>query len=257
MCRLLLISGSNVRLAKSLLEALSRASQEDPYLRRISERGSYRHDDGWGYALVGVLKGSMVSRYYRSCDPIFEDAELFSLTGALERFEIFHLIAHSRKISKGGKELRNTHPFHYSHLGSDFWFAHNGTVDDIGIAAEMEWKYDGSLSDSHYLGRFFYESIGDNFNEASFKSAFEHVKKFLKPGSALNTISIFCGRGKPIAAATCYYESEDEEKKDYYRLYLHEGSYLRAIASSTLLLYAGSIEFNEIESGGYVIFDMP
>lgn len=258
MCRLSLISGLNAELARKLLVAFKEASRRDEYLREISERGSSSHDDGWGYALIGEAGDLSVSSYYRSCKPVFEDGEFSKLGAALRSFKSFHLIVHSRKASKGKRELRNTHPFHYAHLGFDYWFAHNGTVNDAEISSNMGWKYDESLSDSHYLGRFFYECLDRDFDEISFSETFKRAQNYVKENSALNTVSIFSGRGVLKSIATCFYESRSEAYEKYYKLYLHEGSGLKAAVSSTLLLYlkGNEFEFNEMENGSYVIFEL-
>ncbi|MCS7103768.1 MAG: class II glutamine amidotransferase, partial [Candidatus Korarchaeum sp.] len=137
MCRLLLLMGSNGTAAGYLLKAFSDASECDPYLAELrGSEGCESHDDGWGYALIGHRNERSFSKHYRSCAPVFKDPELDNLRALLNGFDRFTLIAHSRKISKGGVELRNTHPFHYSHLGFDLWIAHNGTVRDEEIAEE-------------------------------------------------------------------------------------------------------------------------
>ncbi len=245
MCRLLLLVGSDTVTSSHLLEALSRASECDPYLAELRGEGRCgSHDDGWGYALIGYRKGRAFSRHYRSCFPIFEDEELDHLRSLVRELDFLLLIAHSRKVSKGGVELRNTHPFHYSHLGFDFWMAHNGTVDDRMIAEERGWNYDEGLSDTYYLGRYIYESL----IELPMDSALRRASNFVKEGSAMNTVSLASKVSGITAAATCLYRAGHE----YYRLLeFREGDHV-GVASSTLALYA-DLSFSELPNGRALI----
>lgn len=255
MCRLLLLAGSDGDSASYLLRAFSEASKCDPYLAKL--RGDERclsHDDGWGYALIGYRGEKVFSKHYRSTIKVFEDPELGELMSSLRGFDGFLLITHSRKASKGGVEIRNTHPFHYSHLSLELWIAHNGTVDDRRIAEEKGWNYDEDLSDTYYLGRHVYESLS-SLNSSSIAQAFSRASKFLKEGSAMNTVSLVSGGGVK-AVVTCLYSARSESHEEYYRiLELQEGRLVGA-ASSTIERYAGELRFNELQNGKGLVFEI-
>lgn len=249
MCRLLLLAGSDTTTFNYLLNALSEASECDPYLAELRGEGRCgSHDDGWGYALIGYRKGKALSRHYRSCVPVFEDPELDHLRSFVRELDFLLLIAHSRKASKGGVEVRNAHPFHYSHLGFDFWIAHNGTVNDRMIAEEKGWDYDEGISDTYYLGRYIYESLGELP-----ALALKRASKFVREGSAMNTVSLASKGPEAMAMATCLYHARDEGYEKYYRLLeFREGSSF-GVVSSTLSLYA-SLSFSELPNGKALIF---
>ncbi|MEM3870165.1 MAG: class II glutamine amidotransferase [Candidatus Korarchaeum sp.] len=252
MCRLLLLAGSDGASASRLLRAFSEASRCDPYLAEL--RGDERclsHDDGWGYALIGYRGGKHLSKHYRSVSPVFEDTELGELTALLGGLDGFLLIAHSRKSSKGGAEVRNTHPFHYSYLGFELWIAHNGTVDDRRIAEERCWNYDGDLSDTHYLGRYVYESL----SSSSVARAFSKASKFLKEGSAMNTVSLVSG-DIFRAVVTCLYRAKNESYERYYRLFELREERLMGAVSSTIEYYAEDSRFSELQNGKGLTFEV-
>jgi glutamine amidotransferase len=245
MCRILLLIGSDSSEANSLLDALAKASECDPLLSKLRGEECPKHDDGWGYALIGFRDGRKLSRYYRSTSPIFEDGELEVLKGSLNNLDSFYLIAHSRKMSKGEVSIFNTHPFHYSHKGFDLWFAHNGAVDDVELAAEMGLSYSEDISDSYYLGSYIYERVDD------IASAFSRAKRFVKEGSAMNTILL---ADKPlISVATAYYLAE-EPKIDYYRLFMSDGEN-KAVFSSSIGEYI-DLRYEELRNGFGIIFSM-
>lgn len=255
MCRLLLLVGSDGASASYLLRAFSEASKCDPYLAKL--RGGERclsHDDGWGYALIGYRGDKTFSRHYRSTLRVFEDPELGELMSLLRGLDGFLLITHSRKVSKGGVEIRNTHPFHYSHLGFELWIAHNGTVDDRRMAEEKGWSYDEGLSDTYYLGRYVYESLS-SLKSSSIAQAFSKASRFLKDGSAMNTVSLLSGSGVK-AVVTCFYDAKNESYEEYYGLLeLREGRLVGA-ASSTIELYASELRFNELQNRKGLAFEI-
>jgi len=243
MCRILLIVGSDGNEALSLLEALSKASECDPILSKLRGEECSKHDDGWGYALIGFKDGRKISRYYRSTSPIFEDRELEELKRCLNHLDSFSLIAHSRKMSKGEVSIFNTHPFHYSHRGFDLWFAHNGAINDVELAAEMGLSYSEELSDSFYLGNYIYER--------GILEAFSQAKRFVKEGSAMNTVLI---ADKPlISVATAYYLAEGD-RIDYYRLFMSD-SKNKAVFSSSVCEYI-DLGYEELRNGSGVIFSL-
>ncbi len=244
MCRILLLIGSDRDEARSLLDALAKASECDPILSKLRGEECSKHDDGWGYALIGLKDGRKFSRYYRSTSPIFEDIELEELKETLNHLDTFSLIAHSRKMSKGEVSVFNTHPFHYSHRGFDLWFAHNGTVNDMELAAEMGLSYSEGISDSFYLGNYVYER--------GIPGAFNHAKRFVKEGSAMNTVLL---ADRPlISVATAYYLAEDEVRIDYYRLFMSDGEN-KAVFSSSIRDYI-DLKYEELRNGLGVIFSL-
>jgi len=237
MCRLLAFSAKNESLSqtKKLINAFMKASENDPYLIRITGGNSRSHDDGWGYALAGEwLNGGIHVLHYRSIKPVYEDLDgLYKLINTLERVRWVTALLHSRKASRGyGKTLNDVHPFHaVNHEGIDLWVAHNGSIDTqklgSGLSNFPKTRAD-TLGLTLYLSKFSIRRLEEKLKELL-------TNKAVKSALSLGILIMEAGEPPKLKILNFNnYEGKDEVKAKYYRLYGYFEKGLMAIASSTV-----------------------
>lgn len=97
-----------------------------------------QHTDGFGIAFFEG-KGVRIFRDNRpgASSPM---ADLVSQY----RIKSFNVIAHIRKATRGDINLENTHPFIRELWGENWVFAHNGTVEGVGVCEECHYQPIGS-----------------------------------------------------------------------------------------------------------------
>ncbi|CAB49028.1 class II glutamine amidotransferase [Pyrococcus abyssi] len=243
MCRILLAVGNGYRM-RPLVEALIKASKDDPY-KAARGRGN-QHKDGWGYVLVS--NGSII--HYKSSKPIFEDEEANNLLEKLPDFGV--LILHSRAASQGKVNSFNAQPFSYaSPHGYQLYFMHNGDLLKELLLEGLKLpkdKYE-EVSDSYLAGLYLSLFIGSTSDE-------DIVERLalLKPTvrTSLNTGGILVTPGGEVKAFGTAYMSEeyldDPLSKNYMRIMSFYSADLFAMMSSTLELYT-FIPLDEVENG--------
>ncbi|ANF23429.1 class II glutamine amidotransferase [Thermococcus piezophilus] len=233
MCRILFAAGDGKKI-KPLVDAIVKASENDPYKER---RGSGRqHRDGWGYVLV--RDGSV--RHYRSMKPIFEDSSaVASVKDALEGFSV--LMVHTRAASQGAKNLFNVQPFAFStRRGFSFWLLHNGDLNKEKIIelAELDEKDLRNASDSYTFAVYLCRRLPSPKLE-DVLIHYRVIEETTK--SVFNTMTLFQNsKGEFTAFITAKMVErllQKPERFDYSKLLLLREENLFAVASSTLELY--------------------
>jgi len=231
LCRILLAAGEGYRM-RPLVEALIRASENDPYKARRG-RGN-QHRDGWGYVLITKDK----IEYYKSPKPIFKDERSSQLMTNLKGFGV--LLLHSRAASQGGVNLFNTQPFAYgSPHGYQLFFMHNGDlIKDLlleGLKLPKE-KFE-EASDSYLAGMYISLFLRDT-DDKSIVERLALLKNVVR--TSLNTGGIILTPKEIKLFGTAYMREEFLEKeaeRNYMRLLSFYSADLFAMMSSTLELY--------------------
>jgi predicted glutamine amidotransferase len=232
MCRVLFAVGEGERM-RPLLEALVKASENDPY--KAARGKGNQHRDGWGY--VVFQDGSLT--HYRSEKPVFEDMEAVKkLSGSLHGFTV--LLAHSRAASQGTKSLFNVQPFAFSsRRGFSFWLYHNGDLDKEKIIelAEFDKKDFEKASDSYAFGAYLCRKL----ESPSEGHLLEHYSKIARTTkTSFNTGAFFLSPDSAVGFVTAYAEPTyllRRQNWDYVRQIVLNEKDLFAVASSTLELY--------------------
>ena len=232
MCRLLAFSFNKDTCKKEKVACIDS-------FRMLSATGSVLpmstpgHADGWGFSLY--QDEVVMPRFYKSTLPAREDSnckiESFFENGIRESG-----LVHLRKMTIGGADIVNTHPF----IEDEYSFIHNGTISQTEkLYEDLSIDCKGS-TDSERLFRRFLE-IKKN-KTISTKEAFIKMlteTKDLYPGySAINTIlhdgdSIYVSR--VINQRSQKYTFSDTES--YYTLYAGVTKRGDNIVSSEKILY--------------------
>ncbi|WP_456369257.1 class II glutamine amidotransferase [Thermococcus sp.] len=232
MCRVLFAVGEG-REMKPLLDALVKASENDPYRAARGKEG--RHEDGWGYL---VFRDGRLE-HYRSRKAIFNDLESVQrLRDSLDGFTI--LLAHSRAASQGSKGMFNVQPFAFStRRGFSFWLYHNGDLDrkrliELGEFEESDLEH---ASDSYILGAYLCRKL-----RAPKKDELLGKYSGVIPAvtTSLNTGALFLSGDSLLGFVTAYSKPTyllRRENWEYVRQIVLKGNSLFAVASSTLELY--------------------
>ncbi|ASJ02666.1 hypothetical protein A3L09_05035 [Thermococcus profundus] len=233
MCRVLFAVGEGEKI-KPLLDALVKASENDPY-KEARGKGK-AHRDGWGYAL---LKKESVM-HYRSSRPIFEDIEgVERLKDSLQGF--LAVIAHTRAASQGAKNLFNVQPFAFSsRKGFSYWVYHNGDLNKAEVIklADFEETHFEGASDSYAMGAYLCRKL-DSFERDEVLKHYSILAK--TANTSFNTGTLFLGpSGNAAGFVTAYSKPTyllKRENWDYVRQIVLRRENLFAVGSSTLELY--------------------
>lgn len=93
-----------------------------------------QHTDGFG---IAFFEGKGV-RIFRDNRP-GASSPMADLVGQYH-IKSFNVIAHIRKATRGDINLENTHPFIRELWGENWVFAHNGTVEGVGVCEECHYQ---------------------------------------------------------------------------------------------------------------------
>ncbi len=93
-----------------------------------------QHTDGFG---IAFFEGKGV-RIFRDNRP-GASTPMADLVGQYH-IKSFNVIAHIRKATRGDINLENTHPFIRELWGENWVFAHNGTVEGVGVCEECHYQ---------------------------------------------------------------------------------------------------------------------
>lgn len=234
MCRLLFYRGITSNKLISLVDSIKKASEYDPLLEKASKGKRRSHGDGWGY--VVYHEDSII--YYKSTTPIYEDSlgynNLLHILTNLSNRNIILLI-HTRTASEGSRNIVNTQPIKYSSLSTEFYLAHNGTVDKKEIARRLGFgNISREISDTYLMG--YYMSLKLNtFTENLLLNLYRELAGYTK--TAFNTMTLLLPASKnleSVVVVTNYYTTRDPQKIEYYRLYVEEKEDYVAYYSSTI-----------------------
>lgn len=238
MCRIaLIISGNNDKI-NDVIAFFIKASQYDPYKLKISRKRDQRHPHGWGFLLFTYTDKYLRQFHYRSIKPVYNDYDGVQLLKNIINDESYKIILlHSRAASHGKTNLFNTHPFHFSGKGYQYWIAHNGTMN-INLLFERLGMKKREFSDSYLLGRLIYELINYPTEDSIIKS-FREAVKYTR--TAMNTVNIFYSVEQQIIITVTSYISNNLLKKkeyvDYYKLLYRTSNNELILGSSTVIDY--------------------
>ncbi len=165
--------------------------------RGFRNRGEY-NPSGWGIAYYKNLNAQIIKEPISST--ISTMAESFIRKNSVKS-KFF--ISHVRFATKGGENLKNTHPFKRELKGIDYVFAHNGTIRDFK-EFELGKFYPDGETDSEHIFCYLMEKISAKnisiWNKADFDWLHEQLLKINSNGSLNCLMSdgehLFCYRDK-------------------------------------------------------------
>lgn len=245
MCRLLALVGKNLDRYLDYVDSFTMASKCDPYLAELSGSGTCgSHDDGWGYAVVGVDRdGRFVSQHYRTTIPVFHDQEgLNYLKSLLSRYSLLSAIVHSRKLAEGSARIVNTHPLHFGWKGFEMWIAHNGLMDSEALSKDLNISRIPDITDTYYLGEYIYRALS-YVNRKELVEALKNAARYTK--TAMNTLIILYDDNKMITSVTFYLTKSRINNPSafrYYKILTRNSGEFYTFFSSSLLYYLNSKE---------------
>ncbi|UKH16020.1 class II glutamine amidotransferase [Actinobacillus pleuropneumoniae] len=128
-----------------------------------------QHTDGFG---IAFFEGKGV-RIFRDNRP-GASSPMADLVGQYH-IKSFNVIAHIRKATRGDINLENTHPFIRELWGENWVFAHNGTVEGVGVCEECHYQPIGT-TDSEVAFCCLVSQLRDRFlKKPSEKEIFDAV----------------------------------------------------------------------------------
>lgn len=230
MCRF--IAFNTGKVDKSVISSLVQSAKSDPF----SATGS--HPDGWGAAAYIKRNSSWKLVYYKSEVPIYEDPFVNTVVSMLEEAEWSTGIIHARKAKKKFLlGVKFNHPYVYSDIQRDVFFAHNGAVRREAFGTPTAIATDSLL--------MFHEVIRQGLDEPkeSLKLVMSRLRKYAI--SLNSSLMIGTSRDQPEVIVMSYYNSElSSHNPNYFPLYQRRG----LVVSSTVAYYEKG-EWTEIENG--------
>jgi len=218
MCRLLGFAGSNEEEFRRLFSCLRGVAENDPLNRKEPS-----HKDGWGYVAVSSERLQL----YKTAKPIFKDDEVPKVRG----YSL--VVVHARQTSfEALVSARHSHPYHYTTVKGDFFFAHNGSVDREALAKVLRVRDPEAYVDSELAGLL--------IAQKGLRKGYEILAKHMR--SSLDSLVVHLSPKK--VATLYYYGAFDVERvkskglpEDYYQLYYVKGRGFEAVLSSSLLFH--------------------
>jgi predicted glutamine amidotransferase len=189
------------------------------------------HRDGWG---IAAIRAGKLSKLVKSTKEADVDAKFTRTVFSPEVKEADLLIAHLRKASKGGKAIKNNHPFH----SGKFIFCHNGymhEIEKIRLAPKFAKKIKGT-TDSE---RFFYYILQflAKPEVGSVRNALTNAVRHVRKHHDYKSLNFIFSNGEKVWAMREVNRSNTEVKQKnafpYYSLFvgsMRNGS-LRFVAS--------------------------
>ncbi|MEM0450021.1 MAG: hypothetical protein QXO17_00415 [Nitrososphaerota archaeon] len=242
--------------ARALIGALSEASAEDPYLRRLI--GDGRHCHGFGYALAGKRGSSWEVSWTRydvqdgrrdeqeACEANLRELAraVRSLESAIEGYGEVALTLHSRRTLGEPRGTTDAHPFRAELPLSvngvaepfELYLSHNGGVDKLPLAEEIGLPAAERMTDSHVLTHYVaWHLRGTDVVDlpARIAELARSIERHVRSSLDLNLL--FFGRSTgPLLLAVGYVVSKDENKVRYYEPVLVRGDGISGYVSSTV-----------------------
>ena len=131
MCRMIIAIGEIE--AKNLISDLVLMAQG---LNTVHERnmnlGEFKHENGWGISYLDIKTNIWYT--YKSLKPIYNDEKVHDFINLRTKA----IVLHARKATKGEVSLENTQPINYHSNKGDFFFVHNGTIQDISMSEKHD-----------------------------------------------------------------------------------------------------------------------
>ncbi len=266
MCRILVFAGKHVQENEEIfinyLKTHVKASENDPFLNKITSGKKKSHGDGWGLTGIGYCEKNIPAiLIYKTILPIYHDLsrevlELF--INRMKKYGELYLILHSRVGSK--KEPygeKYTHPFEI--IGDEYvlWFIHNGDVDKKELALELginPWLYTDSWIAAIYVSRRIKQCVSSEKDlDNCVYEAYNSLSKYIVSRSALNTGLLILYNNNPYLYSSYILGEEAREHEElvkYYQLYSCKNNEFNTIVSSTTAYYLGQ-DCIEIDQGVY------
>lgn len=215
------------------------------------------HTDGFGIAFFEG-KGVRIFRDNRpgASSPVADLVSEFKIKS-------FNVISHIRKATRGDINLENTHPFIRELWGENWVFAHNGTVEGIGVCEECHYQPIGS-TDSEAAFCCLVSQLRERFNKKpTEKEIFDAVVEITSEIATKGVFNFILSNGHWMIArcsTNLYYVTRkapfckalrDDDVEIDFSKYTTEKDKVTIIATQPLTKNENWVK---MKNGGYVFF---
>lgn len=114
-------------------------------------------------------------------------------------------IAHVRLASHGTISLKNTHPFQFTHAGTDYVFAHNGTLRDYEEGVKSKYFVPQGETDSEVAFAYLMEQIAEQKITQLTENDFKWMHSVLKEINLYGDFNCLFSDGTYLF---CYYDEK-------------------------------------------------
>ncbi|MEM2025348.1 MAG: class II glutamine amidotransferase [Desulfurococcaceae archaeon] len=267
MCRIIALASHKLSpdALKTTVNSFITSSEVDPYLARLYEGTVWSHDDGWGFAALGLVDDRPTLAYHRSLVPIFHGSSRRVLSLHLRKISEYpslYLIMHTRKASWGEPYgIDYVHPFVRTYKNSVAWFVHNGGADKKALAEKLN-TYPWTRADSELLGQYIADNIhacveGGGHIDNCAVSAYSEAREYIIKGAGFNTALMWLD-GNKIHLYLSHWVREPYrgEVKEFYSVVAYNDQITALASTVTLRNYLPSSMANKtyvLEPGLYKI----
>ncbi|WP_303819576.1 class II glutamine amidotransferase [Actinobacillus minor] len=215
------------------------------------------HTDGFG---IAFFEGKGV-RIFRDNSP----GASSPVADLVSEFKIksFNVISHIRKATRGDINLENTHPFIRELWGENWVFAHNGTVEGVGVCEECHYQPIGS-TDSEAAFCCLVSQLRERFNKKpTEKEIFDAVVEITSEIATKGVFNFILSNGHWMIArcsTNLYYVTRkapfckalrDDDVEIDFSQYTTEKDKVTIIATQPLTKNESWVK---MKNGGYVFF---
>lgn len=215
------------------------------------------HTDGFGIAFFEG-KGVRIFRDNRpgASSPVADLVSEFKIKS-------FNVISHIRKATRGDINLENTHPFIRELWGENWVFAHNGTVEGVGVCEECHYQPIGS-TDSEAAFCCLVSQLRERFNKKpTEKEIFDAVVEITSEIATKGVFNFILSNGHWMIArcsTNLYYVTRkapfckalrDDDVEIDFSKYTTEKDKVTIIATQPLTKNENWVK---MKNGGYVFF---
>lgn len=215
------------------------------------------HTDGFG---IAFFEGKGV-RIFRDNHPGISSP----VADLVSEFKIksFNVISHIRKATRGDINLENTHPFIRELWGENWVFAHNGTVEGVGVCEECHYQPIGS-TDSEAAFCCLVSQLRERFNKKpTEKEIFDAVVEITSEIATKGVFNFILSNGHWMIArcsTNLYYVTRkapfckalrDDDVEIDFSKYTTEKDKVTIIATQPLTKNENWVK---MKNGGYVFF---
>jgi predicted glutamine amidotransferase len=212
MCRLLGMTGAHPLPVREVMEEFFPLGQTG----KVKCTMKPGHLDGWG--LSGLSAGRAVY-FDRRAEPVTESKKPYEVAiDKAAKSQSPVLISHLRKASEGGRDVRNTHPFH----SRDWIFAHNGTIFGASASFPLRDSEPQGETDSE---RFFLWMVENVRTEDDRTEALVSLLRKARAELVYSALNFLMTDGEVLWAYREYGDKRMdpgetlEEREKYYTLY--------------------------------------
>ncbi len=173
------------------------------------------HLDGWGISAFSAGRAVYCERRAESASQ--ERPRWDAAIARAERTRTPVLMAQFRKASQGGRDIANTHPFHYR----DWVFMHNGTIFNAGILSLEDAQPQGTTDSERLMLWLLEKMIPDLDPTARLVELLQEARRSLQ----FTSLAILLSDGKKLwvyrEAGTARMEKQETlaDRENYYTLY--------------------------------------